>query len=99
MPPGYKATVLDAFAWTDGTPAAINAGRLTNDPPPARAFIAPAINPAQNTRKSEFMLQDLPLTEPQGERPSLETDENDAEDEKSRSCESRQIGRMLRNTQ
>jgi hypothetical protein len=48
--------VLDAFAWTDGTPAAINAGRLTNDPPPARAFIAPATNPAQNTRKSEFML-------------------------------------------
>jgi hypothetical protein len=47
--------VLDAFAATDGTPAAINAGRLTNDPPPAKAFIAPAIKPAPAMSRNSFM--------------------------------------------
>src|SRR5437870_3269581 len=46
-PPGYSATVLEMFAWTVGTPAAIKAGIVTNDPPPASAFIAPAAKPAR----------------------------------------------------
>ena len=39
-------TNVVALAATDGTPAAIRAGRVTNEPPPARAFIAPARRPA-----------------------------------------------------
>ena len=46
---GSNAAVLDALAWTDGTPAPINAGRLTNEPPPANAFITPARKPAPAT--------------------------------------------------
>src|SRR4051812_34634428 len=48
--PGHRATVLDAFASTGGTPTATSAGRVTNEPPPAAAFIAPASRPAPHTR-------------------------------------------------
>ena len=44
--PGNSATVDDALAITGGSPAAIMAGKLTNEPPPAMAFIAPANRPA-----------------------------------------------------
>jgi hypothetical protein len=43
--PGNRATVLEALAWTDGTPTATKAGSVTNDPPPPAAFIAPASSP------------------------------------------------------
>jgi hypothetical protein len=54
-PPGNSATVLDVFACTGGTPAAISAGKLTNEPPPAKAFIAPASTPAAKTEIIGFM--------------------------------------------
>jgi len=41
--------VLEVFAKTGGTPAAISTGKLTNEPPPASAFIAPATVPAKKT--------------------------------------------------
>ncbi len=53
--PGNSATVLDVFAFTEGTPAAISAGKVTNEPPPASAFIMPAIRPAPATTKSGLM--------------------------------------------
>jgi hypothetical protein len=49
MLPGYNATVLDIFAATDGIPTAMSAGTVTNEPPPAAAFMAPASNPARKT--------------------------------------------------
>ncbi len=52
--PGNNPTVLEAFACTDGTPAEISAGSAMNDPPPARAFMAPASSPAPRMRKKEF---------------------------------------------
>jgi len=50
--PGNSATVLVVFAVTEGTPTAINAGKVTNEPPPASAFIMPAIRPAPATSSS-----------------------------------------------
>ncbi|MCU1226338.1 MAG: hypothetical protein JWQ42_4431 [Edaphobacter sp.] len=44
--PGHKATVFVAFAWIGSTPTASIAGNERNDPPPAIAFITPAINEA-----------------------------------------------------
>ncbi len=44
--PGNSATVDDALAITGGNPARTMAGKLTNEPPPAMAFIAPASSPA-----------------------------------------------------
>ena len=46
MVPGNSATVEEALAITGGSPAAIIAGKLTKEPPPAIAFIAPASSPA-----------------------------------------------------
>ena len=37
--PGTRATVLEAFAATEGKPAKTRAGNVTNEPPPAMAFI------------------------------------------------------------
>jgi len=48
--PGNSATVEETLAITGGSPAATIAGKLTNDPPPATAFIAPAISPAAASR-------------------------------------------------
>jgi hypothetical protein len=47
--------VLVAFAATDGTPTEINAGRDTNDPPPAKAFMLPASMPASNRSNISFI--------------------------------------------
>jgi hypothetical protein len=44
--PGKSATVLVALACTDGTPTVSSAGKLTKEPPPASAFMAPAVKPA-----------------------------------------------------
>jgi hypothetical protein len=45
-PPGNSATALEAFSSIESSPAPIRAGKVTNEPPPARAFIAPANKPA-----------------------------------------------------
>src|SRR5690242_996232 len=47
--------VLDAFAATDGTPAAIKLGKVTKLPPPAIAFIAPARTPAPSRGSQAIM--------------------------------------------
>ena len=49
--PVTSATVEDALATTPGTPVAPSAGKLTNDPPPAIAFIVPAPRPARNRNR------------------------------------------------
>jgi len=54
-PPGKRENVLVAFAATDGTPTEINAGRDTNDPPPAKAFMLPASIPASNRSNISFI--------------------------------------------
>lgn len=53
--PGKRATVLDAFAATEGTPTSIRAGRVTKVPPPATAFMAPASSPAPRRITKEFI--------------------------------------------
>src|SRR3954465_7576043 len=53
--PGNSATVLEAFAIVGGNPARVSAGKLTNVPPPATAFIAPAIKPAPASIASKDM--------------------------------------------
>jgi hypothetical protein len=53
--PGNNATVDEALATTEGSPAAIIAGKLTNEPPPAMAFIAPANRPAPASRARSCM--------------------------------------------
>ena len=47
--------MLEVFARTGGTPTAIKAGRLTKEPPPASAFIAPANIPAVKIKMTESM--------------------------------------------
>jgi hypothetical protein len=47
--------VLEVFAWTGGTPAAIKAGKVTKEPPPASAFMAPARSPAENVNSIASM--------------------------------------------
>jgi len=49
--------VLVAFAATDGTPTDINAGRDTNDPPPANAFMLPANKPTRKRRIISYMFK------------------------------------------
>ena len=44
--PGQMATVLVAFAVTDGRPSQIRAGKETRVPPPATELMAPAIKAA-----------------------------------------------------
>jgi len=48
--PGNSATVLEALAVTGKIPVESNTGKLTKEPPPAIAFIAPANKP-EATRK------------------------------------------------
>ena len=50
-----KALVEEALAITPGTPTATNAGKLTNEPPPAMAFIVPAPNPARNSSNAAII--------------------------------------------
>jgi len=47
---------LVALAITGGTPANSRAGKAINEPPPAKEFIAPAINPAPNKNKTSSIL-------------------------------------------
>ena len=54
--PGNSATVDEALAITGGSPAATMAGKLTNEPPPAMAFIAPASSPAAASKAECCML-------------------------------------------
>jgi hypothetical protein len=49
--PGTSATVLDAFAETELSPAATMAGKVTNEPPPATAFMDAPTNPASARRR------------------------------------------------
>lgn len=46
--PGNNATVLEALAVTGKIPVESNTGKLTKEPPPAIAFIAPANKPEAN---------------------------------------------------
>ena len=48
--PGHKATVLVAFAWIGATPIDSIAGNEINEPPPAIAFITPAISEATTSQ-------------------------------------------------
>lgn len=58
--PGKSATLLEAFAETEGTPTAISDqrsvisdGSVTNEPPPPTAFIDPPARPIP-TRNSRL---------------------------------------------
>jgi hypothetical protein len=53
--PGNNATVLEAFASTDGTPTAISVGSETKEPPPAKAFMPPATKPLTDSNNRSFM--------------------------------------------
>ncbi len=55
--------MLDALASTEGTPTKIMAGRVTNDPPPAAAFIAPATSPAAR-RMRRFVMKNTVVKPP-----------------------------------
>jgi hypothetical protein len=48
--PGQSATVLVAFAWIGATPIASIAGKETKEPPPAMAFMTPAIKEAATSQ-------------------------------------------------
>src|SRR3954468_24030729 len=50
--PGNSATVDVMLAARGSSPARTRAGRVTNDPPPASAFCAPAQSPARKSRKN-----------------------------------------------
>ena len=49
--PGHSATVFVAFAWIGAIPIDNITGNEINDPPPAIAFITPAINEAMTSQK------------------------------------------------
>src|ERR1700761_1282256 len=51
MVPGNSATVLVALAAIGGSPTRTMIGKETNEPPPATAFIVPAIRPARTRRE------------------------------------------------
>jgi hypothetical protein len=53
---GKSATVLEAFAPTEGSPARMSAGSVTKEPPPATAFIAPARKPAPTSTHSVWLI-------------------------------------------
>ena len=48
--PGQRATVFVAFAWMGATPIDNIAGNEMNEPPPAMAFITPAMNEATTSQ-------------------------------------------------
>jgi hypothetical protein len=55
--PGKSAIVLVAFAAMAGTPETRRAGKVTNEPPPATAFIAPARKPAAGRSRLDGTVQ------------------------------------------
>ena len=48
---GTSATVLVALALSEGTPAATRAGKVTNEPPPAIAFMPPPTAPGSSDKQ------------------------------------------------
>ena len=58
--PGHTASELVALAVTDGMPVSSSAGKLTSDPPPAIALIAPARKPAGASTNQSVIALALP---------------------------------------
>ena len=79
--PGRRATVLEAFAATEGRPTDTMAGMVTKEPPPAAAFKAPASRPAPNRMRADpiSMRGSVQGRHADRQRPSvLRTDPGDA---------------------
>src|SRR5262249_52430029 len=58
---GKRATVFDALASIAGNPAAMSAGKVRKDPPPATALIKPAAK-AANTTSANIISFRLPAS-------------------------------------